>query len=100
MLARQHTEKEMIPGGVPTMKTVQLITDQAKRLSKTMIWGVMFLFISLLAATGTAATLTTDKSDYSPGEYVTFTGTGWQANEVVNIEIYETSVDPVFDEGG
>src|SRR5215472_69921 len=47
-----------------------------------------------------AATLTTDKPDYSPGESITFTGTGWQPGETVNIEIYETSVDPFFDEGG
>src|SRR6266568_2220644 len=47
-----------------------------------------------------AATLATDKPDYVPGEYVTFTGTGFQAYETVKIDVYETSVDPFFDEGG
>ena len=46
-----------------------------------------------------AATLTTDKPDYQPGQHVTFTGTGWQAGENVTIAVYETSVDPFFYEG-
>src|ERR1043166_2347281 len=101
MLARQHTEKAMTTGGVRTMKTIQLINQQAKQLSKRMVWGGMLvLFVSLLAATGSAATLATDKADYFPGEHVTFSGTGWQAGETVSIEIWETSVAPDVDEGG
>jgi hypothetical protein len=46
------------------------------------------------------ATLSTDLSDYVPGQYITFTGTGWQPGETVTIEVYETTVDPFFDEGG
>src|SRR6266851_2501619 len=51
--------------------------------------------IALAQSVG-AATLTTDKPDYVPGQYVIFTGTGWQPGETVSIDISETSVDPVF----
>src|SRR5438045_2303109 len=47
----------------------------------------------------TAATLTTDQPDYHPGQYVTFTGTGWQAGETVTIDVYETTIDPFYWEG-
>jgi hypothetical protein len=43
-----------------------------------------------------AATLTTDKADYVPGEYVTFTGAGWQPGETVTIDVWEVSLDPDF----
>src|SRR5258706_11208644 len=52
------------------------------------------------AQSAVAPILATDKPDYSPGEYVTFTGAGWQPGETVRIEVYESSVDPFFDEGG
>src|SRR5437879_909468 len=52
-----------------------------------------------LAQPATAATLTTDKPDYAPGQYVTFTGTGFGAGETVFIDVYETSVTPIYDEG-
>jgi len=63
--------------------------------------GLMpMLWLSLAAQSLTnTATLTTDKPDYSPGQLVSFTGTGRQAGETVAIDIYETSVDPLFWEG-
>jgi PKD repeat protein len=33
--------------------------------------------------------VTTDRSDYSPGEIVTFTGTGWSPGEVVTLRLHE-----------
>ncbi|HEX7175531.1 MAG TPA: kelch repeat-containing protein, partial [Pyrinomonadaceae bacterium] len=36
-----------------------------------------------------AATVTTDKLDYAPGQTATISGTGWQPNEVVNIILHE-----------
>ena len=36
------------------------------------------------------ATVTTDKSDYSPGEYVIVTGTGWTPGETVELHFDET----------
>ena len=41
----------------------------------------LMLFASVSSAS--AATLTSDKSDYFPGETVTLTGAGWQAGESV-----------------
>src|ERR687898_1261595 len=42
---------------------------------------------ALAQDTGTspAPTIQSDKADYSPGELVTLTGSGWQAGEKVNI---------------
>jgi hypothetical protein len=36
-----------------------------------------------------SVTITTDKSDYAPGEIVTITGTGWAANETVHLVLSE-----------
>src|SRR5439155_24091942 len=36
-----------------------------------------------------AASVTTDKSDYHPGEVVTITGAGWQPGESVSLVIHE-----------
>ena len=57
------------------------------------ILAMLFLVIAWQAP-AIAATLTTDKPDYFPGDYVTFTGTGWQPGETVNIDVYETSAEP------
>ena len=41
---------------------------------------------------GNAATITSDKPDYHPGQIVTLTGTGWKPGELVTIVMV---VDPV-----
>jgi len=41
------------------------------------------------------ASVKTDKPDYSPGETVTFTGSGWKPGEVVTLVLHE---DPWFDD--
>src|SRR6266567_4755960 len=80
-----------------------LLSMQRSRLSPfhpfTLLTACCLLAFAC-AQSALGATLTTDKPDYVPGEHVTFTGTGWQPGEIVTIEIYETSVDPFFDEGG
>ena len=80
----------------------QLKTNSPSRLgAKAQLVGLIAA-LPLLAASQspvTAATLTTDKPDYSPGQHVTFTGIGWQAGETVAIDIYETSVNPLYWEG-
>lgn len=62
------------------------------------LYGLMVLCtLGLIAATGPlaqAATLATDKADYMPGEYVTFTGTGWAPGETVTIDVYESTSQP------
>lgn len=45
---------------------------------------------ALTASSALAATLTTDRSDYAPGETVTFSGSGWQPGEWVIIALDET----------
>ena len=46
-----------------------------------------------------SASITTDKTDYAPGEIVTITGSGFQPNETANISLHETPEgypDPAF----
>ena len=37
-------------------------------------------------------TVTTDKLDYYPGDYVIITGSGWQPGEIVKLHLYEIFV--------
>ncbi|MDZ4328996.1 MAG: MBG domain-containing protein, partial [Flavobacterium sp.] len=64
---------------------------------KTFLLKSHFLTIVFLAAnlffTSVAfgqATVTTDKDDYAPGEYVIITGTGWTPGETVTLHFDET----------
>jgi hypothetical protein len=41
-----------------------------------------------------AATVTTDKTDYAPGETVTITGTGWLPGETVTLNLHRDTNDP------
>src|SRR5215471_7286101 len=50
---------------------------------------------SLTAEALSYATVMTDQSDYSPGQTVTITGTGWQPGETVQLVLHETpAVEP------
>src|SRR5262245_34063460 len=54
----------------------------------------LLIFVAMgfaLAATvpATAATVTTDRSDYAPFEIVTITGSGWQPFEEIEILLHE-----------
>src|ERR1044071_4916405 len=61
--------------------------------------ATLALLVSGMGLCARAATLFTDKPDYMPGEHVVFSGLGWQPGETITIDIYETSVDPIFWEG-
>ncbi|WP_026837735.1 HYR domain-containing protein [Gillisia sp. JM1] len=50
----------------------------------------LFFIGFLLAFSGWAQTVTTDKLDYAPGEYVIITGTGWEPGELVDFTFEET----------
>jgi uncharacterized repeat protein (TIGR01451 family) len=63
------------------------------------IFPALLLLVGWQSSAG-AATLATDKPDYSPGQYVTFTGSGWSAGETVQIEVWESSVTPDLEVGG
>ena len=66
---------------------------------------IMLVFLALVAlafgsssvrqrvAAQEQASVTTDKSDYSPGETVTISGSGWQAGETVALTIVENDGD-------
>ncbi len=41
-----------------------------------------------------AATVTTDQTDYHPGETVVITGTGWQPGETVTLNLHRDTGDP------
>src|ERR1051326_3036334 len=84
------------------MNLIKQMAKQAKRSLKTAVCASFLALFTLVLAGATvvsAATLSTDKPDYAPGQYVIFSGTGWQPGETVTIEVYETSVDPFFYEG-
>jgi hypothetical protein len=50
--------------------------------------------VTVTAESLTYATISTDRSDYSPGTTVTMTGTGWQPGETIQIVIHE---DPMLE---
>src|SRR6266700_4898625 len=88
------------PTGITTPDRSKLTNIFHRAISRTRWVAGLLSLACLVSAQGLlAATLTTDKPDYFPGEYVTFTGTGFWPNETVYIDVYETSVDPFLDEG-
>src|SRR6266540_4955497 len=52
------------------------------------------LHTSAALYTSSTATVTTDKTDYSPGETIIITGAGWQPGETVNLNIHRDTGDP------
>ena len=71
---------------------MKLFTDPSKETSHLVfkLLAIAFLLIvSTMAALG-QATVTTDKLDYIPGEYVIVTGTGWEPGETVDLDFHET----------
>src|SRR5215213_4144977 len=50
----------------------------------------MALTTDTSGSTSPSPTISSDKADYSPGELVTLTGSGWQAGESVNIKVNDT----------
>jgi L-asparaginase II len=71
---------------------MKLFTDFGKAASHPVF---RLLMIAALAIVGTLsaraqATVTTDKLDYIPGEYVIVTGSGWEPGETVDLDFHET----------
>ena len=57
-------------------------------LSKSGIFAVVFLMANLFFAGATfAQTITTDQADYAPGSTATITGSGFQAGEIVTLQV-------------
>ncbi|MFV8324257.1 Ig-like domain-containing protein, partial [Flavobacterium sp. LS2R12] len=61
-------------------------------LLKSHFLTIVFLIANLFFAEAAfgQATVTTDKDDYAPGEYVIITGTGWAPGETVTLHFDET----------
>src|SRR5512143_1168083 len=53
-------------------------------------WPITALLLMLLATASWAQSVSTDKSDYAPGETVQITGSGFHANETVTLEVDAT----------
>jgi hypothetical protein len=57
------------------------------------------LVLLLLGSMATAATVTTDTTDYPPGGTVTIFGTGFQANESVSVQVAHADGNPLDGSG-
>jgi len=66
--------------------------DEALSAGGTRTSGTLHTSAALYASS--AATVTTDKTDYSPGETIIITGTGWQPGETVSLNIHRDTNDP------
>ncbi|MDP3352523.1 MAG: T9SS type A sorting domain-containing protein [Flavobacteriaceae bacterium] len=75
--------------------------DSKRVTNSVAIWLTMLL--TVLMSTNVwaqaAATVTTDKADYAPGETVQITGANWQPGEVVYLIVNHYSI-PIPDHGG
>ncbi|NEU06847.1 hypothetical protein GZH53_00850, partial [Flavihumibacter sp. R14] len=56
----------------------------------TLLIGFMALLFTGMSVQAQTATVVTDKADYSPGQYVIITGTGWSPGERVDFRFDET----------
>ncbi|MDX1544282.1 MAG: hypothetical protein R3214_10075 [Christiangramia sp.] len=70
----------------------KLLPVKGKMLRTLVLTFCLFVnsFLALAQTDGTSATVTTDKADYSPGEYVIITGSGWIPGETVSFIFEET----------
>src|SRR5947208_7632068 len=70
-------------------------TPQAKPRSSACLIALIVGFLAALALPASAATVATDKGDYSPGENVVITGSGWAPGETVVLILHEEpQLDP------
>src|SRR5262245_25287686 len=98
--------KESVSGcNIPVAERPLFVTSQSSIhscLPLRSVWRsckMTFLLCAasvLFAMSGKAAVLLTDKPDYYPGEYVIFTGIGWQPGEQVTIDVFETTDNPLY----
>ncbi|MBA4411005.1 MAG: hypothetical protein C0397_16470, partial [Odoribacter sp.] len=67
------------------------------RLKSVLLLPMLFLLFMATSLTGMAqtVTVTTDKDDYYPGEWVIITGSGWQND--ANVQLTLTHLDPLPD---
>src|SRR5688572_28036628 len=68
------------------------ITPKIKKQNRTVSSSRVTSGLSLDVNNSFVATVTTDKLDYQPGEYVIITGSGWTPGETVTLHFDETPV--------
>jgi hypothetical protein len=69
--------------------------NRSRILKGVMISLVLMIIIGGTFATASAATVSTDKGDYAPGEVVIITGSGWTVGETVMMVLHEEpQLDP------
>ena len=74
------------------MKAKHLLTIRTLACRMTLLLALMLGFSSI----GLTQTVATDKLDYSPGETVMITGTGFQSGEQVVLSIIHINIDEYF----
>src|SRR5262249_22492421 len=84
------------PGPTTTLRTTRLLPRITGATVSPLIASapVPIRLTAARAIAQAAATVSTDASDYHPGDAVTVTGTGWQPGETVQLEFTE---DPNHD---
>ena len=86
---------EADPTSDPTDRDASTSTDTG---TQTLIAGGVDSTDTTLASavkmTSSTASITTDKTDYSPGEIVTIIGSGWQAGEIVQLTLHRDNDTP------
>src|SRR3954464_11672468 len=78
--------------GLPINQTprriiMQLLQCTRKQFTRASALLVVFAAYGLSLASAFAATVTTDRADYQPGETVLITGSGFQADEPVMVQV-------------
>lgn len=70
------------------LKPLHLYFFMGQSMMRRMFLIMSLLFLALPPLL--AQTVTTDKDDYQPGQYVIVTGTGWEPGETVLLDFHET----------
>jgi hypothetical protein len=73
------------------LQTFQLPSRQRRRPARRKPHRTRLQLEPLEDRVTPSATLATDQTDYAPGSTVTFTGSGFQPNEVINISVASTT---------
>src|SRR3990172_9712714 len=70
---------------------IKKFSSEVRYLQSILGFFVLAYFVLFIpfSSQANAATVTTDKPDYSPGETVIITGTGWQTGETVELLLQE-----------
>src|SRR2546421_1900218 len=74
---------------MPFIVTLRILRTRTGLAALAVGVALMTAAFFSLPAQASAATVRTDQTDYSPGETVIITGSGWQPGEMVSLLIHE-----------